>query len=145
MWQPLGSTLLPPHTSPVAYPPYYPPDIQKISGWMHEDELSMSDVPWAVAWYGDRQCVWNTINTQYTFFQLNDYIKPVHALYLTLTTLDGKLLTDCLQGSRDSWGNFVLKSIAANQLPADFPLRNFPAETLLSGMFLTDRPRWETP
>lgn len=144
-WQPLGSTLLPPHASPVSYPPYYPPDIQKISGWMRADELIMSDVPWAVAWYGDRQCVWNTINTQYTFFQINDYIKPVRALYLTLNTLDGKLLTDCLQGSRDSWGNFVLKSVAANQLPPDFPLRNFPAETLLSGMFLTDRPRWETP
>ena len=144
-WQPLGSTLLPPHASPVSYPPYYPPDIQKISGWMHEDELLMSDVPWAVAWYGNRQCVWNTINTQYTFFQLNDYIKPVHALYLTLNTLDGKLFSDCLQGSRDSWGNFVLKSVAANQLPIDFPLRNFPEETLLSGMFLTDRPRWKTP
>ncbi len=144
-WQPLASTLLPPHPSPVSYPPYYPPDIQKISGWMHEDELIMSDVPWAVAWYGDRQCVWNTINTQYTFFQLNDYIKPVHALYLTLNTLDGRVLTDCIQGSRDSWGNFVLKSVAANQIPTDFPLRNFPAETLLSGLFLADRPRWETP
>ena len=141
-WQPLGSTLLPPHPSPVSYPPYYPPDIQKISGWMHEDELIMSDVPWAVAWYGDRQCAWTTINTQYTFFQFNDYLKPVHALYLTLNTLDGRLLTECLQGSRDSWGNFVLKSITANQIPAGFPLRNFPAESLLSGLFLSDRPRW---
>ena len=38
--------------SPVANPPYYPPDIQKISGWMKDDELMMSDVPAAVAWYG---------------------------------------------------------------------------------------------
>ncbi len=143
-WQPFVSTLLPPHSSPVSYPPYFPPDIQKISGWINEDELIMSDVPWAIAWYGHRQCVWNTINTQYTFFQLNDYIKPVRGLYLTLLTLDGKLFSDCLQGSKDSWGNFVLKSVAANQLPTDFPLKHFPAETLPSGLFLTDRPRWET-
>ena len=55
------------------------------------------------------------------------------------------VLTDGLQGPKDSWGNFVYKSIVANQLPADFPLRNFPAETLLSGMFLSDQPRWEAP
>ena len=144
VWQPIVSTLLPPRTQPVSYPPYYPPDIQKISGWMHEDELIMSDVPWAVAWYGHRQCAWNTINTQYTFFQLNDYIKPVHALYLSVNTIDGKLISDC-QAVPNSWGSFVFQSMVANQLPADFPLRNFPAETLLSGMFLTDRPRWETP
>src|ERR1019366_10398082 len=26
--------------SPVAYPPYYPPEIQKIAGWMRPDELT---------------------------------------------------------------------------------------------------------
>ena len=140
-WQPLGSTLLPPRTPPVSRP-YYPPDIQKFSGWMRDDELVMSDLPWAVAWYGHRQCAWTTINTEYTFFQLNDYIKPVHGLFLSSLTLDGKLLTDCLQGTKDSWGNFVLKSVAVGQLPSGFPLKNFPSETLVSGMFLTDRVRW---
>src|ERR1019366_9235922 len=38
-------TLLPPKTSPSAYPPYYPPEIQKISDWMRPDELVMSDIP----------------------------------------------------------------------------------------------------
>jgi hypothetical protein len=141
--QPFVATLLPPKVSPVIYPPYYPPDIQKISGWMRTDELLMSDVPWAVAWYGDRQCSWTTINSQYEFFQLNDYIKPVHGLYLTLNTLDAKLFTECLQGGVDSWGNFVLKTVAANQIPPQFPLRSAPYG-LASGLFLTDRQRWLT-
>jgi 4-amino-4-deoxy-L-arabinose transferase-like glycosyltransferase len=38
-------TLLPPKTSPSAYPPYYPPDIQKVSAWMQPNELLMSDIP----------------------------------------------------------------------------------------------------
>jgi len=138
--QPLIGTLVS-KASPVAYPPYYPPDIQKIAGWMRPDELTMSDVPWAVAWYGDRQCTWTTINSQYEFFALNDYIKPVHALYLTLGTMDARLITECLQGGVDSWGNFVLKTVAANQIPSQFPLK---ASGRLSGfgLFLTDRQRW---
>jgi len=141
--QSLIANLLPPKSSPVAYPPYYPPDIQKISGWMRPDEIMMSDIPWAVAWYGDHQCTWTTINSQYEFFQFNDYVKPVRALYLTLNTMDGRLFTECLQGGVDSWGNFVLKTVAANQIPQQFPLRIAPYG-LASGLFLTDRQRWKT-
>jgi len=137
------TNLLPPKISPVAYPPYYPPEIQKISGWMHPDEIIMSDIPWAIAWYGDRQCVWNTVNSQSEFFQFNDYVKQVRGLYLTLNTLDKKLFSECLQGGVDSWGNFVLKTVAANQIPPQFPLKVAPYG-LLSGLFLTDRQRWES-
>ena len=142
VWQPFVSTITM-KTPPVSYPPYYPPDVQKISNWMRPDELTMSDIPWAVAWYGNRPCTWTTINSQYEFFQFNDYVKPIHALYLSLNTLDGKLFSECLQGGVDSWGNFVLKTVAANQLPPGFPLKNFPLESLLSGLYLTDRQRWE--
>jgi hypothetical protein len=137
-------TLLPPKTPPTVYPPYYPPEIQKFSDWLRPDELMMSDIPWAVAWYGDRQCTWTTINSQSEFFQLNDNVKHVAALYLTLNTLNAKLFTECLQGGVDSWGNFVLKALAANQIPTGFPLVNFPTQTILSGLFLTDRIRWDT-
>ena len=141
--QPLIATLLPPKGSPSSYPPYYPPDVQKICGWMKPDELLMSDIPWAVAWYGGHQCTWTSINSQYEFFNLNDnLVKPVRGLYLTLPTLDAKLFSECLQGGVDSWGNFVLKTIAANQIPPQFPLRVAPYG-LVSGLFLTDRVRWE--
>ena len=141
--QPLIASLLPPKTSPVAYPPYYPPEIQRVSAWMKPDELMMSDIPWAVAWYGDRQCAWITINSQEQFFKFNDYVKTVKALYLTLDTLNGKLLTECLQGGADSWGNFALRTIVGRQIPSQFTLR-YTAEDLSTGMFLTDRQRWPT-
>jgi 4-amino-4-deoxy-L-arabinose transferase-like glycosyltransferase len=140
-WQPLVTTVVT-RVSAVAYPPYYPPDVQKISAWMHPDELLMSDIPWAVAWYGDRQCTWTTINSQYEFFALNDYVKPVRGLYLTLVSLNGKLLTECLQGPVDSWAYFAWQTLAHDKLPDGFPLRNVPQDSLLSGLYLTDRQRW---
>ena len=135
------ANLLPPKSSPVAYPPYYPPEIQRVAGWLRPDELMMSDIPWAVAWYGRHQCVWTTLNTKYEFYQFNDYVKNVSGLYLTLNTLNQKLYSECLQGGADSWGNFVLKSVTVNQIPQQFPLKVAPAG-LVSGVFLTDRQRW---
>jgi 4-amino-4-deoxy-L-arabinose transferase-like glycosyltransferase len=138
---PLICSLSPPKNSPLAYPPYYPPDIQKAAGWMKENELMMSDVPWAVAWYGQRQCVWQTLDAKDEFFAINDYIKPVQALYLTWQAMDGKLVSDCIRGGDNSWGNFALKALSQNQLPTGFPLRNSPT-SIASGIFLTDRMRW---
>jgi hypothetical protein len=132
-------------SSPVSYPPYYPPDIVRTAGWMKESELTMSDVPWAVAWYGNRQCVWLTDDAQDSFFELNDYIKPVNGLYLTMRTMDGRLLTDCFRSGKDSWGNFVMNALAKQQIPPKFPLRHAPSGSAAvdSGMFLTDVDRWK--
>lgn len=134
--------LLPPRTSPVPYPPYYPPEIQKFSAWMQPTELIMSDIPWAVAWYGQRQCTWTTVNCQYEFVSLNDFVKHVNALYLSLLTLNGRLVTDCMQGTPDNWSNFAFKAAAYNQLPDKFPLHNAPEGTFFSGTVLADRQRW---
>jgi hypothetical protein len=124
-------------------PPYVPVVIRQLSGYVPADALMMSDIPWAVAWYGHHQCLWNTINSQYEYFLFNDNVKQVRALYLTLNTLDEKLFSECLQGGVDSWGNFVLKTVAANQIPPQFPLKVAPYG-LMTGLFLTDRQRWDS-
>jgi hypothetical protein len=131
-------------TSPLRYPPYYPPDIERTAAWMKPNELMMSDVPWAVAWYGQRQCAWLTEDATSQFFALNDYIKPVNALYLTLRTMDGRLVSDCFHTGQDSWGHFALDALAQNKIPADFPLHRSPSGSaaISSGLFLTDAERW---
>jgi hypothetical protein len=140
---PMIFALSPPKTSPVAYPPYYPPDIQQTAGWMNENELMMSDVPWAVAWYGQRQCIWLTLDAQDSFFAVNDYIKPVQALYLTPETMDGKFLTDWVRAREYSWGSFIIASVLQNNVPVQFPLRESPTGFLPERLFLTDRQRWK--
>jgi len=140
----LISTLLAPKAMPVVYPPYYPPDIQQTAGWMKENELMMSDVPWAVAWYGRHQCVWLTLNAQDDFFAINDYLKPVQALYLTPATMDGKFVSDLLHSGERSWGSFIVLGVLQNQIPQGFPLRHAPTGFLPERLFLTDRERWKT-
>jgi hypothetical protein len=130
-------------TSPVVYPPYYPPEIQQTANWMKPDELMMSDVPWAVAWYGQRQCVWLTLDAQSDFFAVNDYLKPVQALYLTPQTMDGKFISDWVQTHDFSWGNFIVDAVIKNKFPPGFPLHYAPKGFLPDRLFLTDRQRWE--
>lgn len=112
---------------------------------MKPNELMMSDVPWAVAWYGQHQCAWITIDSQDEFFALNDYIKKVNALYLTMQTMDGRLVTDCFRSGKTSWGHFALDATTRNQIPTNFPLRHSPSGSaaISSGLFLTDAERWK--
>jgi len=140
----LNSTPLVPKVIPVVYPPYYPPEIQQTAGWMDENELMMSDVPWAVAWYGDRQCLWLTLNAQEDFFAINDNLKPVLALYLTPETTDGKFVSEWAHAGEHSWGNFMIQAVLQNQIPQGFTLRNAPTGFLPERLFLTDRQRWKT-
>src|SRR5579862_731362 len=140
---PMIFALLPPKTIPVVYPPYYPPEIQRIAGWMKPNELTMSDVPWAVAWYGQRQCVWLTLNYQDDFFAINDYLKPVQALYLTPETTDTKFAADWIRADEHSWGSFVLQAAAQGKIPASFPLVHAPSGLFPERLFLTDADRWK--
>jgi hypothetical protein len=133
--------LLPP-ASAVVYPPYFPPVIQQICRWMRPDELMMSDVPWAVAWYGNRQCMWTTLDAQQQFFAVNDYLKPIRALYLTPQTMDSRFLTQWVRAGEHSWGSFILESMLRREIPASFPLRTAPAGFLPEQLFLTDWERW---
>ncbi|MGA2866650.1 MAG: glycosyltransferase family 39 protein [Verrucomicrobiota bacterium] len=147
---PLLLVFLPPRPQPVAYPPYWPPDIQKFSGYMKEGELMMSDIPWAVAWYGRRQCVWFTLRAvpdakdrglHEDFFAINDFLKPVHALYLTAESMDSKFVSQWVQ-ARESWGNFIAQTVLLREEPPSFPLRKARADYFPYQLFLTDWERW---
>jgi hypothetical protein len=136
-WAMFICQLCPPKANPIAYPPYNPPDIKSISNQLNKDELIMSDVPWAVAWYGQRECISLTLNPKEDFFAINDYIKPVNALYLTPKSMDGKYLTDMAQAELNTWGHFIFAA-GDNHFPEGFPLRQ--PKILNSGFLLTDRP-----
>ena len=140
---PMIFVMFPPKTSPVAYPPYHPPDIQQTAGWMQESELTMSDVPWAVAWYGHRQCVWLTLNPQDDFNAINFWMKPVGSLYLTPETMDSRFISDWGKASDKSWGGFILQVVTQSQIPPGFPLRIAPKGFLPERLYLTDRERWK--
>lgn len=140
---PLILELLPPRTYPIVYPPYLPPWIQETSNMLRKDELMMSDMPWAVAWYGDRDCVWTPLDTSASFYTIYDEQKAISGLYLTPLTTDARFLTQILQGPDWEWSRFAADVLLRTNLPARFPLQHARKRYTPDQLFLSDRPRWQ--
>jgi len=146
---PMFFRLLPPRGVAVMYPPYWPPLVQQVSEWLGPEEMMMSDMPWAVAWYGGRQCVWTTMDAGKTlqddFYAINDERKPVRAVYLTPVTTNAKFLTEMNpagQGPEGAWARFYLEAVVMKNLPKGFPLKHGHPGILPDYLFLSDRIRW---
>jgi hypothetical protein len=139
-------TLLPPRTYPVAYPPYLPPWVHESARLLQKNELMMSDMPWAVAWYGDRACVWTTLDVSKDFYSIYDDQKAVSGLYLTPLTTDARILTQVIKGGPDwVWGRFAVDVLLRTNLPTRFPLRDARSRYIPDQLLLFDRPRWKEP
>ena len=76
--------------------------------------------------------------------ELNDFLKPVHALFLTRRTTDKPFFSEWMRGEKESWErNFLLETLLKENPPAGFPLR-FAAEGYWpEQLFLTDFERWK--
>ena len=144
MCLPMVFIFLPPKTTPLVYPPYYPPAIQQTCNWMKPSELMMSDIPWAMAWYGNRQCIWLTSNAESQFYAVHDFIKPVKGLYLTPQTTDSRFLSGWVRAGEHSWAAFVLEFIIRRQVSVKFPLQSAPDGFIPEQLFLSDYARWKT-
>jgi hypothetical protein len=144
---PLMLRLLPPRSMPFDYPPYYPPYIQMVSDWLEPQELMMSDMPWAVAWYGNRQCIWTTLDVGVKstddFYKINDDHKAIRGLYLTPITTDKRYLSEMRQGQEGAWANFYLDVVLMKNLPTGYPIKMAPPGMLPDQLFLSDRIRWQ--
>jgi hypothetical protein len=147
---PMIFVFLPPRPAPVSWPPYLPPAIQRCAAWMKENELTMSDVPWAMAWYGQRQSVWLTLRSvpdsrepgvQESFLSISDYLKPITLLYLTPQMMDSRFLSQWMAQDR-AWGYFISQVGILREVPPNFPLRKAPDGWLPSQLVLTDWERW---
>src|SRR5438132_8696785 len=76
---------LSPQKPSVRWPPYMPPLISVLNNWMQPDEVTATDMPWAVAWYADRRSLWLP-DTLRAMIDLSDYKTlggPINGLYLT--------------------------------------------------------------
>ncbi|MCL4177668.1 MAG: hypothetical protein KJ072_07950 [Verrucomicrobia bacterium] len=130
---PLILSLLPPRRITHAFPPYHPLYLQTMCGWMEPDELMMGDLPWAIAWYGDRQAIWLTQRLadprhQNDLYAVHDLHKPVRALYLSHRTLDQPMFTAFYDNQeRGSWGHFASGLLHANRRIQQ-TIRQYPSE-----------------
>lgn len=139
-WPMIYTFTLAPRKSPIRWPPYIPPYISVLNDWMGPDEITASDMPWAIAWYADRPALWLP-ESVLAMSNLNDYRtlgRPINGLYLTPISGSASTLGEITKGEYKDWGPVILRSID----PGKFPL---PWVTLLGleneCMFFSDHDR----
>jgi hypothetical protein len=136
---PMIFTLLPPRRGPYPYPPYLPPATRMVANWFGQDDVGASDLPWAMAWYGDHRTIWLP-STMDDFNELHDFVAPKGVSFLMLTPymLNRPFQSELLRGEYKGWWMVV-----RGQIPQNFPLK---AGTSLGDQILfADRARWAKP
>ena len=80
---------------------------------MEPNEITATDMPWAVAWYADRPALWLP-DTLKEFNEFNDYGTfggPLNGLYLTPVSGSENTLSDILKGEYRDWAPVILRSV----------------------------------
>ena len=124
----------------------------------------MTDIPWAVAWYGERQSVWLSLRYKETteelkrpndFGAVNGVGKRLRALYLSsrmtkavdtwgLWSWIHREKREAWEATINDWEAFLVAGAYAElQVPTGFPLKDAPFG-LWPELFLMDSER-ETP
>jgi 4-amino-4-deoxy-L-arabinose transferase-like glycosyltransferase len=107
----------------IMWPPYLPPYIAVLRSWMQPNEITASDMPWAIAWYADRRSVWLP-DTVKNFSDLADYKKlggPIAGMYLTPISGSGNKWGDIVRGEYKDWGGIIQRTASLDKFPLKYP------------------------
>ncbi|MEY2485053.1 MAG: hypothetical protein QOH39_701 [Verrucomicrobiota bacterium] len=140
----INNVLLSGRKPKIQWPPYVPPYIALLNKWMSPEEITASDMPWAVAWYADRRSIWLP-DTIKNFTDLSDYNAlggPINGLYLTPISGAQNTLRDIVKGEYKDWAPLIQRTF--NFEKVSFPLK-FPTMLGLDNecVFFSDRDRTE--
>jgi hypothetical protein len=142
-------SVLPPKMPVMSSPPYYLPAIRQLCGYLPPDSFAMTDMPWALAWYGRVDSVQLTLRTgqepKEDFFRIHDFQRPFTCMLLTPLTCDVPWRAEMLASPDAVWGRFYMDFVLRREnIPSGYPLKyafgdGFPFAGYL---FLADRPYW---
>jgi hypothetical protein len=135
------TTLFSSNKMPVRWPPYMPPLIAVLNDWMKPEEITASDMPWAVGWYADRRSIWLP-ETIKDFTDLSDYSvlgAPINGLYLTPISGTENTYRDIVKGEYHDWAPVIQRTFDREK----FPLKWGTADLGLEGecLFFSDHDR----
>jgi hypothetical protein len=102
---PLVSRLVTKPVAPIQWPPYVPPFIAILGKWFDEKEIISSDMPWAVAWYANRNSLLLP-KTMKDFSKISDFRllgESISGIYLTPITGNRRLFSEIYKGPYDDW------------------------------------------
>ena len=140
---PLGFTLLPSNVPPFQFPPYFQPGINRLAAWTAPREVIASDMPWAVAWYADRDSLWIP-NKLKDLTGLADNAKlpgNLAGLFLTPISRNTLLFTTVLKGEYSDYQPLIFGRTDIPYFPFKevIPVIGDPTTYL----FFSDSKRWE--
>lgn len=129
----------------LQWPPYRPDALSQLKLMVKEEELTVSDMPWAVAWYGDRASLWLPRNRD-QFTALRDIAEKqnhhIAGFVLSpISTQDSTLSTQST-GSFGEWTELIFRGPVAS-LGYDLAtnvlwLREYPKGLPLGGVLMPD-------
>lgn len=130
---PLGLSFISGH-SLVCFPPW----IQEKASRLKAGQVMMTDIPWAVAWYGQRESLWQTLKhhagerdkVREDFYFVQEKLKPVSALYLTSKSLKNMEIRDLAQWVQDDVKDEDWESFASLATSLVDPLKAAPNQAL---------------
>ena len=101
------------------WPPYVPPYISVMNTWMEPNEITATDMPWAVAWYADRPAVWlpETIKACSEMSDYNLLGGGINAIYLTPISGAQNTLKDVTKGEYKDWAPLILRTGDLQKFP----------------------------
>lgn len=132
----------------AVWPPYYPPHMGALNEWTTEQEVIISDIPWAVAWYANRTSIWIP-KDQEQFRAIDDYVegmkRRIAGIYISPESIDGNMITEISRGKWADWREIIMNGEAMDMdrtlLPEDFPFQDvYPLNE--RAYFYSDRQRW---
>jgi hypothetical protein len=127
----------------VEWPPYLPPSIATLKKLFQPDEIIGSDMPWAVAWYADRDSLWLPFQPD-DLIDLSDYRRlgePVCGLYFTPISGSENTLNDLARGEYMNWWPYIVHTIDPEKTPYPYRLKM----TMPDCMLYMDRNRLLKP
>ena len=113
------NVVAPTNRGSIRWPPYVPPYISILNTWMKPEEITASDMPWAVTWYSGRRSLWlpETVKAFTEFHDYGVFGAPVNGLYLTPVSGSQNTLSDILKGEYRDWAAVILRSVDLQKFP----------------------------
>jgi hypothetical protein len=127
-------------------PTYQPSVISEVCAFTPEGSLIMSDIPWAVAWYGGRESMWLPLRVSEAgkedFYAIH-FQRKVRAIYISPLTTNAAFRDRFLLDPDLPWGLFYVDILLRTHVPDGFPLRFADKDYLTFGhCFLAEQDWW---
>ena len=135
---PLLLNVLPPRTG-MPYPPYYHRYIGWISTMLEPGECMVTDIPWAMAWYGGKTSILLPKDID-GFFEIDAKHQKIAMAYFTMVTRDKPWVRGLSDPSAPEYSWYQV--FAAGKVPVNFPLTQGRFVAGSDQLILADRPRW---